>query len=141
MEKTSKIVKSEFSNTWNPPSGQTLYVFILEFENGDSGKLYLKTPQNIEYNEGKVVQYSIDAKSKVSIVKSNENGIKKVFSIKSIDAAGMGFSYAKDIVVAMIHNKQKVEIEEISTILIKIAEPIVLKINELDKMLKSNDTH
>lgn len=60
------------------------------------------------------------------------------FNCTPTDAAGLAFSYAKDIVVAIINNKQKIDVTDLPNILISIAEPIAIKLSQLDKQLKSS---
>lgn len=137
MEKKSKITRCVFKNEWQSPTG-LLYVFEVTLENGDKGSVYLKTDNSDEIAVNNTINYTINEKNKITLIRKEEKTMdKNYFQARKFDAVGLAFSYAKDIIVAQINNKAKVE--DITAELIKIAEPIAIKMNEIEKQLKSQE--
>lgn len=139
MEKTAKVIECKFDKSWNPPTGGTLYVHNLKLSNGESGVIYHKQNMPGEILEGAEITYSINEKGKISISQKNnqqQSYTKKpqVNSRQGIDIIGYSFSYAKDLIIAKINNGEK--IKNISEELIKTAEPIFNKMNELRDKVK-----
>lgn len=136
MEKTAKITESKKRIPFNPPSGGTLYPFDIKLDNGDVGCNYQKVENPSELTIGNTITYTINDKNKITIIKktemTNTNNFK---AYNKFEPVGFAFSYAKDIIVAKINNKEN--IEDIVEELVSIAEPLAFKMYELEKRFKS----
>lgn len=136
MEKTAKITESKKRIPFNPPSGGTLYPFDIKLDNGDVGCNYQKVENPSELTIGNTITYTINDKNKITIIKktemTNTNNFK---AYNKFEPVGFAFSYAKDIIVAKINNKEN--IEDIVEELVNIAEPLAFKMYELEKRFKS----
>jgi hypothetical protein len=144
--KTSKITVCTFNNVWNPPTGGTLYLHSISFENGDNGKIYATSQMPPNLIAGQMLTYTISEKLQVKVVEqptpqNNNNSntpITKPFtSPKQTDIIGLSFSYAKDIMVAQI--AQGVLYKKVPEDFIKIAIPIYNKMQELRENLISKE--
>lgn len=138
MEKTSKITASEYVKSWSPPQGVTLHIHSVSFENGEMGNFYHPKQNPPDINLGKVVTYTMNEKSKITIIKEqseNSDMTKKTsYSPKQVDVIGLAFSYAKDILVAQINAGLCVtKVKDVYKDLFIIAEPIH------EKMLSMRD--
>lgn len=136
MTKTAKITDCKFDKEWKTPQGATLYPHDLTLDNGDKGKIYYKSQNPDELASGSIITYEITDKGKITLVKktemTNTNNFK---TYNKFEPVGFAFSYAKDIIVAKINNKENIEniVEE----LVSIAEPLAYKMYELEKRFKS----
>ena len=99
MEKTSKIIKSEFKNEWTGQNG-TVYYHTLELENGDRGSIGAKSKNPDKLAVGQELTYTIE-NDKIKAVNKpfvKGGGFKsEPFEHK---CAGYAMAYAKDLVVA-----------------------------------------
>lgn len=100
MEKTAKIVKSEFRNEWQNPKGGVLYFHSLELDNGDAGQIATKDRYTDKIGIGNELTYTIEngrikAVSK-PFVKGGSGFKSEPFEHK---AAGYAMAYAKDLTV------------------------------------------
>jgi len=136
MTKTAKITDCKLEKAWNTPQGATLYPHELTLDNGDKGKIYWKNQNPDELAAGAIITYEISDKGKITIVKKTEMTNTNNFNKYSkFEPVGFAFSYAKDIIVAKINNKEN--IENIVDELVNIAEPLAYKMHELEKKFKS----
>ena len=107
MEKTSKIIKSEFKNEWTGQNG-TVYYHTLELENGDRGSIGTKSKNPDKLAVGQELTYTIE-NDKIKAVNKpfvKGGGFKsEPFEHK---CAGYAMAYAKDLVVG-----EKVEIKDL----------------------------
>jgi isocitrate dehydrogenase len=142
MTKTSKITACTFNNVWNPPTGGTLYLHSISFENGDMGKIYSNSQLPTELSVNQTLSYTINDKmqiKKVDTPSNNVTEIKKPNSQKQTDIVGLAFSYAKDIMVASM--AQGTVYKKLPDDFIKIAMPIYTKMNELKDVAKQEDAN
>jgi isocitrate dehydrogenase len=142
MTKTSKITACTFNNVWNPPTGGTLYLHSISFENGDMGKIYSNSQLPTELSVNQTLSYTINDKmqiKKVDTPSNNVTEIKKPNHQKQTDIIGLAFSYAKDIMVASM--VQGVVYKKLPDDFIKIAMPIYAKMNELKDVAKQEDAN
>ncbi len=136
MTKTAKITDCKFEKEWKTPQGATLYPHELTLDNGDKGKIYYKSQNPDELAAGAIITYEITDKGKITLIKktemTNTNNFK---AYNKFEPVGFAFSYAKDIIVAKINNKENIEniVEE----LVSIAEPLAYKMHEIEKRFKS----
>jgi len=143
MTKTSKITACTFNNMWNPPTGGTLYLHSLSFENGDMGKIYANSQLPPELSIGQNLSYTINEKlqiKKVDVpVPTNNTSVepKKTSYPKQTDIIGLAYSYAKDLMVASM--QQGNIYKKIPEDFIKIATPIFNKMNEEREKLKNQE--
>lgn len=143
MTKTSKITACTFNNMWNPPTGGTLYLHSLSFENGDMGKIYANSQLPPELSIGQTLSYTINEKlqiKKVDVpVTPNNPSLdpKKTSYPKQTDIIGLAYSYAKDLMVASM--QQGTVYKKIPDDFIKIATPIFNKMNEEREKLKNQE--
>lgn len=142
--KTSKITACTFNNVWNPPTGGTLYLHSLSFENGDMGKIYATSQMPPNLAVGQTLTYTINEKLQVKIAeppisKENNNTAsnKPFISPKQTDIIGLSFSYAKDLMVAQI--AQGIIYKKLPDDFIKIAMPIYEKMQQLRDDLKAKE--
>lgn len=123
MEKTSKILKSEFKNEWtNPQTNTKVYYHDLELENGDKGSIGTKEMNPQKISVGQELTYTLEnGKIKAAQQPFNKGGGFKSKPFEH-ECAAYSASYAKDLVVA-----GKVETKDLLTIADKIYNWLLTK--------------
>jgi hypothetical protein len=123
MEKTAKIIKSEFKNEWQNPKGGVIYFHSLELDNGDIGQIGTKDKNPDKISVGSELTYTLENGRIKAVAKpfvKGGGGFKaEPFEHK---AAGYAAAYAKDLVVA-----GKVEIGQMLAIADKIHNWLISK--------------
>lgn len=143
MTKTSKITACTFNNMWNPPTGGTLFLHSLSFENGDMGKIYVTSQMPTEIAVNQILNYTINEKMQIKKVdmpvatNNQSTEIKKPMYQKQTDIIGLAYSYAKDIMIASM--AQGTIYKKLPEDFIKIATPIYNKMNEEREKLKNQE--
>ncbi len=100
MEKTAKIVKSEFKNEWANPKGGVLYFHSLELDNGDMGQIATKERHTDKINIGAELTYTLENGRIKAVSKPFSKGSGFKPEPFEHNAAGYAMAYAKDLVVA-----------------------------------------
>lgn len=143
------ITDIQFTGNWEAPSGDLLYCYSVEIDNGDKGTLYLKNNNHkyavlapVEYDivDGKLKNMVIlDSKQqnkyekdrmkannthypKQQYVQQQEKPQKQIYQ-KDIDYLGFCASYAKDLVVA--GKTAKKDIDDFKKVLTEIYNHIL----------------
>lgn len=100
MEKTAKIIKSEFRNEWANPKGGVIYFHSLEMDNGDVGQIGTKERNPDKINKGQELTYTLEnGRFKVTPKPFVKGGGFKSEPFEH-KAAGYAMAYAKDLVVS-----------------------------------------
>lgn len=127
-EKTSKVVKSTFSNEWTNPSGGTTYYYDIELENGDKGSIgvtdknsdKVKVRTELTYT---IINGKIKAQTMSNTPSHNPSGNKSYGNRKNSKEQYLGFTwgYAKDLIIA---GKTMEDVEELNKVARYIYEQI-----------------
>lgn len=99
MEKTAKIVKSEFRNEWENPKGGVIYFHSLELDNGDVGQIGTKEKNTDKIRIGNELTYTIENGRIKAVSKPFVKGGGFKSEPFEHKAAGYAMAYAKDLVV------------------------------------------
>lgn len=104
MEKTAKITRTVFVSEWSGPSGQ-VYYHEIELSNGDKGQIGSKEKMPAKLNPGSELTYTIEETARGNKIKAvstpgQQGGFKGRASDPKQSFTTMGYSYAKDLVVA-----------------------------------------
>lgn len=100
MEKTAKIVKSEFRNEWANPKGGVIYFHSLEMDNGDIGQIGTKDRNTDKISVGSELTYTIENGRIKAVSKPFVKGGGFKAEPFEHKAAGYAMAYAKDLVVS-----------------------------------------
>lgn len=114
MEKTAKITRTTFKNTWDNPKGGQVFYHDIELDNGDKGSIGSKEKMPAKLNPGTELTYTIDSGKIKAVVPQNTSQGSFRAGGKSapeprVQMISFAMAYTKDLVVA-----GKVELKELS---------------------------
>lgn len=106
MEKTAKITRTTYKNTWNNPKGGQVFYHDIELDNGDKGSIGSKEQMPAKLNPGSELTYTIEAGKIKAVVPQNAGGGGfrpgggKAAPEPRIQMISFAMAYTKDLVVA-----------------------------------------
>ena len=69
--KRAKILKCDFTNTWQPNAKETMYFHDLILDNGEKGSCGAMQKNPPKLQVGSVIDYTIDGKGKIKVISSS----------------------------------------------------------------------